>query len=67
MLKTVVLLNIFVETVIHFLSSKEQPLKLKYFCNIVNVFTATFDQYKESSLITKYILTPNFWIAMYIK
>ncbi len=50
MLKTVVLLNIFVETVIHFRwwieSSKEQhSFEIEIFCNIINVFTDTFDQF----------------------
>jgi len=46
MLKTFVLLNIFVETVkisvvFDIESSKEQRLfKIKIFCNIINVFTA---------------------------
>ncbi len=51
MLKTVVLLNIFVETVIYFFRiffNKEKVQKLKVnlieieiFCNIINVFIAT--------------------------
>ncbi len=41
MLKAVVLLNIFVETVIHFF--QDYVMNLKYiFCDIINVSTATF-------------------------
>ncbi len=51
MLKTVVLHNIFVETVIHCIfqdslmkSSKEQHLfEIEIFYNIINVFSVTFD------------------------
>ncbi len=56
MLKTVVLLYIFVETVIHFFSGffDEQKvqknsvyLKQKT-CNIINIFTVIFDQFNAS-------------------
>lgn len=50
MLKTVVLLYIFVETTAHFLYSLSNRkfnekiyLSYKYFCNILNVFNVTFD------------------------
>ncbi len=65
MLKTV-LLNIFVETTMVFLSilclresSKVQHLfELKIFCNIINVFTVTFDQL-NASLLNKNLTDPN--------
>ncbi len=56
MLKTVVLHNILVETVKHFLfwrieSSKEQHLlEMEIFCNIINIFTVTFDQFNAALL-----------------
>ncbi len=52
MLKTVVLHNISVDTVMHFIitdeqkSLKEQHLfETKIICDIINVFTVTFDQF----------------------
>ncbi len=53
MLKTFVLLNIFVEAVIIFFRilwwmeiSKEQQLyEIQIFCNIINVFSVTFEQF----------------------
>ncbi len=53
MLNTVVL-NIFVETeiIIWWIeSSKEQHLfEIEIFCNVINVFTITFDQFNASLL-----------------
>ncbi len=52
----IVLLNVFVETVIHFLrsfyqSSKEQNwLEIEIFYNIKNGFTVTFDYFNANSL-----------------
>ncbi len=46
MLKTVVLLNIFVETMIIFPELFEMEIVFK----IKNAFTVTFDQYKSSML-----------------
>ncbi len=64
MLKIVVLLNISVETVMHFIFqdsqmngniSKEQHLfETEIFCNIINVFTVTFHQF-NASLMNKSI------------
>ncbi len=62
-LKTVVLLNIFVETVTLFFrvflmnrSSKEQHLfEIEIFCNNINVFTDTFDQFNASLMKKVYI------------
>ncbi len=58
----VVLLNIFVETVMRLIffriyrSSKEQRLfEIKIFCNIINVFTVTFDHF-IASLMNKSIV-----------
>uniref|UniRef100_A0A8C1LZ30 Alpha-1,4 glucan phosphorylase n=1 Tax=Cyprinus carpio TaxID=7962 RepID=A0A8C1LZ30_CYPCA len=45
MLKTVALLNIFVET-----------LKIEIFCKVINVFTVTFDQFNKS-LLNKSIIS----------
>jgi len=56
-MKTVVLLNVVVETIIHFSGffdwkfQKEQYLfKIEIFWNIINVFTVTFDQFNGSLL-----------------
>ncbi len=62
MLKTVVLHNIFVETVIILFfrilwwieSSKEHLFEIESFCNIINIFTVTFDQF-NASLMNKSI------------
>ncbi len=53
MLKTIVLLNISVETVTPFiLSSKEQNLfEIDIFCNIINVFAVNFEQFNASKWI----------------
>ncbi len=59
MLKTVLLLNIFIETVIHFLGifwwierSKENNLfEIVIFCDIINIFTVSFSQLNASLLI----------------
>ncbi len=57
MLKLVVLLNIFVETVIHFHSGfldeyKEQNLfETEIFCNIINVFTVAIDWCNTSNKV----------------
>jgi len=61
--ETVELLNIFVETVIIILFSrifrwieslKEQQLfEIEIFCNIINVFTITFDKWNTSLLKKK--------------
>ncbi len=71
MLKTVLLPNIFVETVIHFMffrihrwieSSKEQHLfKIEIFWNIRNVFTLTIDQFNASLLNKKISLKKSYW------
>ncbi len=57
MLKTIVLLNIFVETTYFFVQDtlmKVQKnntyLKYKSFCNIINVFTVTFGHFTTSLL-----------------
>ncbi len=58
MLKTVVLRNIFVETMIIFFrilwidSLKEHLFEIEIFCNIINVFV-TFGQF-NASLLNKY-------------
>jgi len=44
LLKTVVLLNIFVETIILFSEFEQHLLEIEAFCNILNVFTVTFNQ-----------------------
>ncbi len=40
------------------------------FCNIMHVFDVTFDQFNASlqnkSISLTFLLTPNFWIAVYI-
>ncbi len=54
MLKTVVMFNVFVETVIHFFQDsllnrkfKEQNwFQIELFCKIINAFIVTFDQIK---------------------
>ncbi len=82
MLKTVVLTNIFVETVIHFIfqdsqmnSSKEQHLfEIEISCNIINVLTVSFDQFNVS-LMNKSVPffkkkkwpNPNFWTIVYVQ
>ncbi len=63
MLKTVVLHNIFMETVILFIfqdflinrkCSKEQHLfEIEILCNIINLFSVTFDQFNESLINSK--------------
>ncbi len=52
-----VLINIFVETVIHFSEyldeyevQKSRIFGIEIFCNIINIFTVTFDQFKNSCL-----------------
>ncbi len=66
MLKTVVLLNIFVEIMIHLFQDYLMNGKFKWkFCNIINVFTVTSDQFNASlvhnsiNLFKKIFLTPN--------
>ncbi len=52
MLKTIVKINIFVETMIQcfvLFSQKVQKNNLKYF--VTNVFTVTFDQFNAESLL----------------
>ncbi len=53
MLKTVVLHNIFVQTMMHFIFQDSQ-MKEQFFFNrnivIINVFTGTFDQFNASSI-----------------
>ncbi len=72
MLKTVMLPNIFVETVIHFIFQVSQISKEKHlfelFCNIRNVFTVTFEQFNESFIISsnKTLLTSNFFLYVHI-
>jgi len=46
--KTVVLLNIFVETEMHFFKVQKKSIYLEIFCNIINIFNVTFDQFIES-------------------
>jgi len=45
-LKTVGVLNIFVD----FFSKDQNLFEIEVFCNIINVFTATFDTYNASLL-----------------
>ncbi len=59
MLKTVVLHNIFVETVMYFIfldsqMNRQHLFEIEIFCNIINVFTVTFDQF-NASLMNKSI------------
>ncbi len=60
------LLNIFVENMMHFLgfSSKEEHLfEIELFCNIIKVFTATFNQF-NASLMNKsinFFPTKSYW------
>ncbi len=73
MLKTVVLPNIFMETVIHktifrirrlIESSKYQNLyEIDIFSYIIHVFTLTFDQF-NASLLNKIIKSLNFWMIL---
>ncbi len=80
MLKTVALLNIyFCGNRDAFFSGffeeslKEQHLfEIKLFCNIINVFTVTYDLFNES-LLNKVLIsfqkkdpTPNFWKVVYV-
>ncbi len=38
------------------------------FCNIIDVFTVTFDQFSTSLIVSKKILlTPNFWMVVDVK
>ncbi len=66
LLQTVVLLNIFVETVIF---KKQHLIEIKIFCNTINVFTATFDKFntpmlkKGINFLQKILQTPNLWIV----
>jgi len=60
-------------------SSKEQHLfEIESFCNIINAFTVSFDQF-NASLLNKsihffqktknkktFLLTPNFWTVVYV-
>jgi len=53
MLKTVLLLHIFVETVILFLNRKFKRtvfFEIECFCKIINVFIDTFDPFNASLL-----------------
>ncbi len=59
LLQTVVLLNIFVETVIF---KKQHLIEIKIFCNTINVFTATFDKF-NTPMLKKILQTPNLWIV----
>ncbi len=63
-LKTVALLNLYVETMIHVY------LKYKYFISIIiNVFTVTFDQFNVYLLnksINFFLKNPNFWMVVYL-
>ncbi len=65
MLKTIVLLNISVETVTPFiLSSKEQNLfEIEIFCNIINVFAVNFEQFNAS----KWIYLKKYLMVVYLQ
>ncbi len=52
MLKTLLLPNIFVESVIDFIFQDSLMNRIENFCDIIHVFTATFDQF-NARLITK--------------
>ncbi len=81
MVKTVVLLNIFVENDTFLYSSlinrnfkRRSFIWNRIFCNIIHVFTVTFDQVNVSLMnksITSFekrkipLLTPNFWTVVY--
>ncbi len=58
MLKTVVLLNIFVQSVIFvqgsFISNEHHLYEIEIFWNIINVFTVTFGHF-NASLLKKHI------------
>jgi len=73
-LKTVVLLNVFVETDTFFIilwwieSWKEQHfIEIEIFCIIINVNTVTFDQFNASLLNNVFLilLFPYFWTVCY--
>ncbi len=75
MYQTVVLLNILVETVMHFFQDSLMNKKFKrtafIFCNIINVFTITFETFNvsllnKSKIFQKWILTPNFWTVVHV-
>jgi len=71
-LKTVILLNVFLQTIFfifYFFDGKKQPLfEIEIFVNIIKVFTVTFDQFNAyllNQLISykknqNILLTPNF-------
>ncbi len=69
MLTTVVLFNIFVETVMHLFQYylmnrkfKNQHLfEMEIFCKVINVFTVTLFK-----LLHKILLTPYFWTVVYL-
>ncbi len=67
MLKTVVLIHIFVETVNLWWkeSSKEQHIfKIEIFCYIINVFTVPFDQLNASLLNISIVLKKKSYIDL---
>ncbi len=57
-LTTVVLLNTFVETVIHFCSKEQHLFEIEKFCRIINVFT---DQLKSSDVTYIQVWWPILW------
>ncbi len=70
MLKTVVLPNIFVETVIHFIFQDSQMnrkfkrtalFEIEIFSNIRNLFTVTFDQFNASLMNKLFISFKYMW------
>ncbi len=64
MLKTLVLLIIFVETMIHFQDeSFDGKFKRTALCDIINVFTLIFDQFNKS-LISKNVCI--YWMVVYV-
>ncbi len=65
---------IFVKSMIHFYSLLFDEQRNTFFCNIRNVIIATFDQFNAAVLKEKYcfsfiynfLVTPNFWMVVYI-
>ncbi len=74
MLKTVVLLNIFVEIVIHFIFQDSQMnrkfkrtalFEIDIFCNIINGFIVTFGQFNASLMDKSIVIVFEVFLFIY--